>query len=324
MISCQRGFSLIEFLIATVLVVVVIGMAWQNLDAMLVSEASIRHKNQLTHDANAALQHMVQAVERTRFLMLPLAENVNSAANESVRVFPPRAEFPYETAVLAVALDPTLDRDRDGFADANNDKDFFDLNKNGVKDPGELERIDEDLPSDTTFDNAAGIILIDDDNDGVTDEAGSNSADDNENGLSDEDSINGRDDDLNGAADDDPNGDMNADGKPGIGGVDDNGNGVIDDANSRDDDEDGKQDEDWLDAVVYYIAGNVLMERMPDVNPADGRAYTASKLIDNVSFFKVERLVQHGAANTVRLTLTVSSGSDSVSLTAQVRAGSGL
>jgi hypothetical protein len=69
--------------------------------------------------------------------------------------------------VLAVALPPTLDRNGDGFADADNDH-------NGIA--------DDDLPADETKDGAAGIKGIDDDGDGTADN-GSGITDNNENGT---------------------------------------------------------------------------------------------------------------------------------------------
>jgi hypothetical protein len=70
-------------------------------------------------------------------------------------------------SVLAVALPPGLDRNGDGFADADNDH-------NGIA--------DDDLPTDETKDGAAGIKGIDDDGDGTADN-GSGITDNDENGT---------------------------------------------------------------------------------------------------------------------------------------------
>ena len=68
--------------------------------------------------------------------------------------------------VLAVALPPGLNRNGDGYADADN--------KNGV--------VDDDLPADETNDGGAGIIGIDDDGDGLVDN-GASFTDNDENGT---------------------------------------------------------------------------------------------------------------------------------------------
>lgn len=83
-------------------------------------------------------------MSRTRWLVLPLAENPNTPWSESDR----------DPGVLAVTLDPTLDSDGDGIMDADNDGDGL---------------IDEDIPEDNNFDWAAGILGIDD-GDGEVDE----------------------------------------------------------------------------------------------------------------------------------------------------------
>ena len=133
-----------------------------------------REQTELTRRGRFALDRMVAAANGTTQLILPGADDVATGYSESIR------------DVLAVLLDPTLDRDRDGFVDADNDKDGL---------------VDEDLGDDATNDGAPGIIGIDDDNDGMVDEA--SVSDDDEDGLSDEDDANGVDDDGDGRVDED-------------------------------------------------------------------------------------------------------------------------
>jgi hypothetical protein len=244
--------------------------------------------------------------------MIPLGENPVTVWKES------------ERNVLAVTLDPTLDRDKDGWADANNDKDYLDANKSGTRDAGEPERIDEDSDDDSDNDGASGIAGIDDNGDGTVD--AQNAMDNDEDSLKGEDVINGLDDDGDGSIDEDPDWDMNGDGKPGIAGLDDDLDGSIDEGSKDDDDEDGLNSEDWIDNQVFYLNGTTLRERLPNVGAANGTAYTEYPIADNVSQFRVERLLgANGSTVLVDLTLTLSPpGGTGVSLNTRVAVGSGL
>ncbi len=145
-LACARseeGLSLVEVLLALAISAVLIaalgGVVGPTLNAWEVAQRD----NQLTREARFAVDRMTAAVRGTGLLVLPRADDPNTAYSESVR------------PVLAVALDPTWDRDRDGFADADNDKDG---------------RIDEDWGHDNNNDGQAGISGIDDDGDGAIDE----------------------------------------------------------------------------------------------------------------------------------------------------------
>lgn len=118
---------------------------------------------------------------------------------------------------------------------------------------------------------------------------------------------------------------MNADGRSGISGVDDDYDGSIDEENSDDDDEDGVRDEDWIDSQVFFLNGTTLMERMPNINPADGTAYTEYAIAENVSQFRVERLAGNNGRTLADITLTLSpAGGNPVSLNTRVVVSSGL
>ncbi len=163
-----------------------------------------------------------------------------------------------------------------------------------------------------TNDSANGIVGIDDDDDGTVDENwfGIATDDDERSLVSDEDPLNGFDDDGDGNIDEDIPGDMNNDNAPGIAGLDDDGDGTVDEGNDRDDDEDGSEDEDWVDAVVFYLSNGNLIERMPanwDVSgngTVDGGDYLEAEIIDNVTYFRVHRK-DGGRATLVDITLGV-------------------
>jgi prepilin-type N-terminal cleavage/methylation domain-containing protein len=304
------GFTLTEVLVTVVIVGLILAGLAGVVEHALRAGAATRERNDLTRQARFALDRMAAAVSATKLLMLPLAENPGTAWSESVR----------DPGVLAVSLDPTLDRDGDGWADGNNDKDFLDLNQNATRDPGEPERIDEDPTGDLTRDGASGIVGIDDDGDGLTDEG--LSGDDDEDNTSGEDPLDGVDNDGDGAVDEDSVGDRNLDGQPGIADVDDDMDGLTDEGSTPDDDEDGNSNEDWLDAVVFYLNGATLVERLPDVNPTSGTDFTERVIAENVATFRVERIPQGaGRAVLVDLSLSLAGEFAAVDLHTRMRVG---
>lgn len=209
-------------------------------------EVASRRSN-IVREANFAMQQMVQAAKTSSRLLLPLTENSTTAYSESQR------------NLFAVTLDHTLDRDSDGFADADNDQDG---------------NVDEDPGADSTNDNASGIYGVDDNNDGATDTEVA--TDDDEDGATDEDRHDGADTDGDGAVDEDTSADLNQDGQPF--------------SNPGDDDGDGTADEDWFDVVLYRLDGTNLIERTPNLNPADGRSFTERIIASRVTAFSAQRL----------------------------------
>ena len=318
----QHGYTLIELLIALALSALLFAGLGSVLGQVLDTRADVHEINDLTRQARFAMQQMVRAVSRTNRLMLPLDDSANTNWPDNIREepAPPVGDSTLATAVLAVTQDPTIDLDADGTADADNDGDG---------------RIDEDLPWDTTFDNAPGIVLIDDMGDGTVDKfSGCCYMDDEEDfGIIDEDPINGVDDDGDGLVDEDPGSDMNGDGCPGRCGIDDDGDGLIDEGSNTDDDEDGQSNEDWYDPVVFYLSGDTLMQRIPvpwDVTGdgfALGRDFLEEPIAEHVTYFRVERLPQNGdRAVTVDLTLALTSPvtGEAVNLNTRIRVGGAL
>lgn len=313
----MHGYTLLETLITTVLLSILMLSIGGLVESALQAERHSRQYNDTLQQARFAMQQMLRAVAGSRHLLIPLAENTATTWSESVR------------DVLAVTLDPTMDRNADGWADANNDKDYLDKNGNGVRDVDEAERIDEDLGKDNTLDNAPGIIGIDDDNDGSIDEGTSVNGifiDNDEDGVNVEDVLDGVDNDQDGTIDEDMDADMNGDGKSGIVAVDDDLDGAIDEADPSDDDEDGAIDEDGFEALVFFLSGSTLMQRIPNLDPVDGRDYGEYALADNVSQFQVVRSPGgNGTAHLVKIELTLSPPSnDPVTLQATMRVGSAL
>ena len=294
------GFTLIELLftiaIGSMVVVAVNGLVSQTLQV----QTATRQRNDLNRQVSFAMARMTAAVRAGQILFVPMAENPATAWSESVR------------DVLAVSLNPVIDRDHDGFSDADNDLDG---------------RVDEDLMSDNTNDDAPGIAGIDDDGDGFVDEGGK--PDDDEDGVEDEDPVDGLDNDGDGSIDEDNHKDMNSDGKPGIAGKDDDLDSSVDEGKNADDDEDGLKDEDWFDPVVFFLSGSTLMERTPvnwDENNdsvVDGLDFLTNPLVDQVTTFQVERLAMgNRRVALIEITLTLTAGDgESVSLTTRNRLG---
>ena len=318
----SRGFTLLELLVALVLAGLVLGATSGLIKNALGTDEVVSERNQLLRDARFAMERMTSATRGSRRLLLPQADRSSTNWPENIReetdpASPPIGDSTKATAVLALTLPAYVDLDADGFPDADNDRDG---------------RIDEDTPSDMTWDLAPGIALVDDDGDGSVDEGSANNDDDEALGTSDEDPINGVDDDADGVIDEDPGADMNGDGAPGVAGVDDDGDGQVDEGDNNDDDEDGAVDEDWLDAVVFHLQGDSLVERHPV--PWDetangfvsGRDFIESVIAENVTRFRIERPVAGSPdEQIVDLTLELTGPTGSVvSLNARVRVGGAL
>ena len=293
----QGGMTLIEMLLALAiagfLVAGLAGTVGQTLDAWSATRARL----DVVEQAHFALERMERAVRGSPQLVLPLAENPATAWSESSR------------DVLALVLDPRLDRDDDGFADADNDRDG---------------RVDEDPPKDNNNDGKAGIEGIDDDGDGSVDEGDQD--DDDEDQSLDEDSVDGIDSDGDGAVDEDRHGDLNRDSAPGVAGIDDDGDGSVDESILTDDDEDkdqvpGNEDEDWYDSVVFYLSSGSLVERFPNPHASDGTDYEEYTLAEGVTQFQVVRVpAPRGLLVDITLELTDADGR-AVSLATRVRVG---
>jgi prepilin-type N-terminal cleavage/methylation domain-containing protein len=306
------GFTLVELLFALAISTILLTGLAGLINGALQSQTQSNLRNTYLADTQFALERIANNASTSHHLILPLQDNPATAWREHVREQFIPAQAPetgsiFASAVLAFCLGNTVDRDRDGWADANNDKDFVDINNNTIREPSEPERIDEDLSSDSSDDNKPGITGIDDDGDGIIDEGNMN--DDDEDGSVDEDGIDTLDTDIDGSADEDNNEDMDGDGS------------------GNDDDEDGNSNEDFIDTIAYYLSGSQLIERLPafkDENAdsiVDGRDYNESAIADGVRWFKVERLATNGGAQMVAITLSLGDDEFSVQLSSQFRIG---
>jgi hypothetical protein len=288
----------------------------------LNASQATQNRNDVIQAARFAMDKMVRAVNRSPQLLLPyndkpLTSYPDNIREQTIPASPPPSGSSLATAVLAITQDPTIDLNGDGVVDVDNDGDG---------------KIDEDLPRDMTNDAAQGIRGIDDDGDGQVDEGFGTSDDDEYLGFSDEDPIDGVDNDGDNNVDEDPSGDMNMDSEPGIAGIDDDGDGLIDEGSDNDDDEDGQNDEDWCDPVVFYMQGDALIERIPvpwDTNSSGtvtGQDYVETTLVENVTRFRVERILQGtDRATTVELTLEITPpNAEMFNFTARVRVGGAL
>ena len=308
------GFTLIELLVSMAIGALLLAAMSGLIDTAFETRNAAGGQADALQDARFAMQRMLTAVRGTDRLLLPLGDNPATNWRENVReqtvpASPPEGDSTLATAVLAVTLDPTLDIDEDGVADADNDGDG---------------RVDEDLPNDNSNDGVSGLIGIDDDGDGVVD-SGIGAKDNDEDGLETEDEIDGADNDGDGSVDEDIQQDMNRDVAPGVFNVDDDGDGDIDEGNNDDDDEDGLRNEDWFDAVVFYLSGGNLVERRPNLNPVDGTDFAEYVIAENVSRFRVERVPGSGMrAVLVDLTLELkTTDGETVDAHARVRVGGG-
>ncbi len=299
----QAGLTLLEVLIVLAIAAVLVTALGGVVGTALDSGRHSRERSELGNQASFAMARMTTAIRGSRRLLVPLAENPATAHSESLRQG--------ALAALAVTLDPTLDRDGDGFADADNDRDGL---------------VDEDLGDDNTNDGAAGIIGIDDDGDGLVDEhapsdgtwgwAGWWHSINNDEDLDwCEEQLDGIDNDGDGAIDEDINGDMDSDWRTSV--------------DVYDDDLDGVANEDWLDAVVFHLSasGTDLVERMPTPQGGSGLAFSEQVVAENVTLFRVERLAITGShrATLVKITLGLTlPGGESLTLINTVRVGGGL
>lgn len=142
----QRGIALAELLVAAAIAALVMTALAGVLGSVRQADTQFSERTLLQRDARLALERIAMMVEGSRSLLAPL-EVTTTSRN-----------------VLAVSLPPTLDRNGDGYADADN-------NKNGS--------IDDDISTDYTNDGAPGIKGIDDDGDGTIDNGSTSDNDEN-------------------------------------------------------------------------------------------------------------------------------------------------
>ncbi len=257
--QASSGLTLVEVLVSVVIYSIIMGGLYQVVSAAMVTWNGRKEREQLRSEGEWAMEEMVRHVRGSAWVLLPLIDTT------------PRS-------VLAVA-EEILDVNQDGVLDGDNDGDG---------------RVNEDWSDDLTGDGEAGIIGIDDDFDGTTDE-GNDRNDDEESGDLD-DPIDGSDNDGDGRIDEDPIGT----------GVDEDG--------------DGTDDEDPVEPVVFYYdsTNKRLIERLPEYSTATPADFTEVTIANNVARFEVERITSNsGVLIKIKLNLETAT-SNEISLNTRV------
>ena len=226
----ERGFSLVELLVAIAIFGLIAAAAGSLLSATLDSHNYGNARYGLYREGLMIMERMTGEVRRCTFLLIPNAHN---------------------TTRDILAMSGIYNDDGDNYF---NDSLF--------------PRIDEDPGFDVNGDLAVGINNIDDDGDGVVDEGGT--GDDDEDGSFEEDPLDGLDNDGDGLVDEDLDNDASGDAEAGIQDMDDDGDGSVDEGHVKDDDEDGSFEEDPLNPIVYtFNSGtNTLTKSIPHIGQA--------------------------------------------------------
>ncbi len=233
----QKGLTLVELLVAVMVLGLISVAVTAYFSSVLNAHASGNKRSALYREGLLAMERMTAGARRCTYLLIPNAHR------------PVRDILAFSGSI-------------------NDDNDYF---------FGDhlFPKIDEDPRKAMTSDDQPGIISVDDDGDGLTDEGDRN--DDDEDGAQDEDPLDGVDNDGDGNIDEDTGDDAD------IVGMDDDADGNIDEGHDpRDDDEDGQTNEDHLNPVVYSLDGgtNSLLESYPDTGDTKG-------LSTHVTFFRV-------------------------------------
>jgi prepilin-type N-terminal cleavage/methylation domain-containing protein len=222
----EKGFTLVELLVAIAILGMIAGVATSLLSSILQAQDHGSSRADLYQEGLVAMEQITSGVRGCTYFLIPNAHN-------------PTRDI--------LAFSGTI----------NDDNDFY---------FGDtlFPRIDEDPPADMNFDNKSGIELTDDDGDGGTDEAAG--GDDDEDGLIDEDPLDGLDNDGDGNIDEDFPLDNRDDSKAGIAGIDDDGDGSVDEGNPMDNDEDSSFQDDRINPVVYKFdnGAHTLTEWVPE------------------------------------------------------------
>jgi prepilin-type N-terminal cleavage/methylation domain-containing protein len=253
-LKSERGLTLVELLISITIISLIAVVSVQMVGGALDSWEHNKGKEDLLSTARLAMERMVSGVRTTTWVLLPLM-----ISDPTDPGYP--TSFYYPRDILAVS--GMIDNDGDGL-------------------------VDEDPYKDIVWDNKAGLMGIDDNNDGIVDN-GSTNQDDDEDGAANEDPIDGLDNDADGRVDEDPD------------------NAFY--SSADDDDGDGSLNEDYFDPVIYYLNGTTLKER----HDVGGSTTNDSVIVENVSQFIVLRRRVNG--NTlIDIYLKLDDGENSVEL----------
>ncbi len=255
----ENGLTLVELLMAIAIFGLIAAAATTLLSQSLNANTDGDARYGLYREGLLIMERMTGEARRSTFLLIP---NAHTATRD----------------ILAIS------------GNVNEDNDYY------FGDPL-FPRIDEDPKKQMTDDAKSGIIGLDDDGDGSTDEGDKD--DDDEDGLIDEDPLDGIDNDGDGNIDEDTGDDSN------IAGMDDDGDGSIDEGDAKDDDEDGTINEDPLNPVIYSYDSGTSTLQVSDT-------YSAQTVVlsTRVSAFQVT----YEAPQRILITLTLT-GDDGESVT---------
>ena len=109
-IKAQRGFTLIELVITTVIGVLVIAGLNGVVRTTLETQAVLEERIELMQQADFAIQRIVSTVSNSRRLLLPLSDNPNTNWPEHIReqTVPPSPPIGSSTLATARKMTPCL------------------------------------------------------------------------------------------------------------------------------------------------------------------------------------------------------------------------
>lgn len=275
----REGFTLVEVLVASIIVAMIGAAIAAALSAAFQAWSWSDRKSELVQRGRFAIDRMVFWTRMTNRVLIP---------------------FQYRYKDVGIA--------RDVLAVAGCGQSAFDADGDGL--------YDEDTGADATNDGASGIVGIDDDGNGQTDEA--SSGNDDEDKLSfwqwtDEDALDGAYTaiglwaDLDYWVDEDWGADMNGDNKPGVSGVDDDGDWSVDEGSSQNDDEDTttagveRINEDPISPFVWYLDKTATPWSLVERSPLTGTNVIAT----GVTAFSVTRTTNAEGGHQIAISLTL-------------------
>ena len=249
--TSEKGLTLLELLLALTITGIIASAGTALLWTCLEVQGHGEGRSRLYQEGLMAMERMIAGVRKTTLVLVPNGHN----------------------------------RTRDILAFSrlvNSDDDFY------FGDPL-FPRIDEDPGEYFSF-GSYGIVGVDEDGDGMFDEA--SFKDEDEDGLISEDPFDGSDNDGDGSVDEEVQPDYRANGAPAIAHIDDDGDGQVDEVPNKpaDDDEDGLIDEEEILFAVYSYNASAKTLTEIHSDPYNGINTPAPRVVlsDHVTSFEVE------------------------------------
>ncbi len=207
-VAREKGFTLVEMLLAITIIGIIAGALMPLLSAMLNAHTSLSARSGLHREGLLIMERITSGLKKTTVVAVPNGHKSNRDILAFSRLvntdndfyfgdplFPRIDEDPGSSYSSGGYGIPGLDEDDDGQVDESHwrdddedglvDEDLFD----GLDNDGD-GTIDEEVLEDYDGSGANGILGIDDDGDGTVDEQqGSHVVDDDEDGTEDEEEI---------------------------------------------------------------------------------------------------------------------------------------